>query len=241
MSRKIKVVAALALLFLLAALVHFFPIAQWTSRFVEWVRTLGFWGALLYFLVYVVGTVLLVPGMALTLGSGLLFGVLWGSILVSLASVSGATIAFLIARSFGREWTRKRIERYSTFKIIDGAIGENGFKIVFLLRLEPVILPFAILNYALGLTRVRLRDYVLASWIGMLPAAVLYVYLGTSLKSISDLVQGKVPAADHWRLPLFWGGLIFAAVLVVIFTRIARQALRNQLGSKNETLGGDAE
>jgi uncharacterized membrane protein YdjX (TVP38/TMEM64 family) len=237
MSKKIKVAATLALLVLLAVLVHFFPVATWISRFVEWVRTLGFWGALLYFLVYVIGTVLFVPGTALTLGSGLLFGVLWGTALVSIASVSGATLAFLIARSFGREWTRKRIEAYPKFKVIDRAIGENGFKLVLLMRLQPVFLPFAILNYALGLTRVRLRDYVLASWIGMLPATTLYVYVGTSLKSISDLVQGKVTAAEHWQQLLFWGGLVLSAVLVTIFTRIAKQALESQLGPENELTG----
>jgi len=236
-SKKVKIAAALALLVLIAVLVHFFPIANWISRFVEWVRTLGFWGALLYFLVYVAGTVLFVPGTALTLGSGLLFGVLWGTLLVSLASVTGATLAFLIARSFGREWTRKRIEAYPKFKVIDRAIGNNGFKLVLLMRLQPVFLPFAILNYALGLTRVRLRDYVLASWIGMLPATTLYVYIGTSLKSISDLVQGKVTTGNHWQQLLFWGGLVLSAVLVVIFTRIAKQALQSELGSENESGG----
>ncbi len=219
----------------------FFPLSLWLNHFLEWVRTLGFFGALLYFLVYVAGTVLFVPGTALTLGSGLLFGVLWGTILVSLASVSGATLAFMIARSFGRAWTLKRIEGYPKFKIIDRAIGENGFKLVLFMRLQPVFLPFAILNYALGLTRVRLRDYVLASWIGMLPATTLYVYIGTSLKSISDLVQGKAPAASHWQQLLFWGGLVLSAVLVAILTRIAKQALQNRLDSANEPLPGEAE
>jgi uncharacterized membrane protein YdjX (TVP38/TMEM64 family) len=184
----------------------------------------------------VLGTVLFVPGTALTLGSGLLFGVLWGTLLVSLASVTGATFAFLIARYVGREWTLKRIERYPKFKLIDRAIGESGFKLVLLMRLQPVFLPFAVLNYALGLTRVRLRDYVLASWIGMLPATTLYVYVGSSLKSISDLVQGNVPAADHWHQLLFWGGLVLSAVLVAVFTRIAKRALAASLGSEEQKL-----
>ncbi len=236
---KIAVFSLFVIAVILAA--KFFPLSLWLDHFLEQVRTLGFWGALLYFLVYVAGTVLFVPGTALTLGSGLLFGVLWGTILVSLASVSGATLAFMIARSFGREWTLKRIEGYPKFKIIDRAIGENGFKLVLLMRLQPVFLPFAILNYALGLTRVRLRDYVLASWIGMLPATTLYVYIGTSLKSISDLVQGKAPAANHWQQLLFWGGLVLSAVLVSIFTRIAKQALQSHLDSANEPLPGEAE
>jgi uncharacterized membrane protein YdjX (TVP38/TMEM64 family) len=235
---KVLIFSVLAMAVILGA--KFFPLSRWLSHFLEWVRMLGFWGGLLYFFVYVAGTVLFVPGTALTLGSGLLFGVFWGTLLVSLASVSGATIAFLIARSFGREWTRKRIEAYPKFNVIDRAIGENGFKLVLLMRLQPVFLPFAILNYALGLTRVRLRDYVLASWIGMLPATTLYVYIGTSLKSISDLVQGKVTTGNHWQQLLFWGGLVFSAVLVVIFTRIAKQALQSELGSENES-GGEKE
>ncbi len=232
---KVLIFSLLVIAVILGA--KFFPLSLWLNHFLEWVRILGFWGALLYFFVYVAGTVLFVPGTALTLGSGLLFGLLWGTLLVSLASVSGATIAFLIARSFGREWTRRRIERYPKFKIMDRAIGENGFKLVLLMRLQPVFLPFAILNYALGLTRVRLRDYVLASWIGMLPATTLYVYVGTSVKSISDLVQGRVPPADHWHQLLFWGGLVLSAVLVAIFARIAKQALQSHLGSENEPLG----
>jgi uncharacterized membrane protein YdjX (TVP38/TMEM64 family) len=242
MSRKnLKIAAALLLAVALFFLARFFPVARWTSAFVDWVRTLGFWGALVYFAAYVLGTVLFVPGTALTLGSGLLFGVLWGTLLVSLASVTGATFAFLIARYVGREWTLKRIERYPKFKVIDQAIGERGFKLVLLMRLQPVFLPFAILNYALGLTRVRLRDYVLASWMGMLPATTLYVYVGSSLKSISDLVQGKVPAVGPWHELPFWGGLVLSAVLVAIFTRIAKQALQTHLGPEQQTLAKETE
>jgi uncharacterized membrane protein YdjX (TVP38/TMEM64 family) len=241
MKTRTKLAVFVLLLVAVVLAARFFPLSLWLNSFLEWVRALGFIGALLYFFVYVLGTVLFVPGTALTLGSGLLFGVLWGTLLVSLASVLGATLAFLIARSFGREWTRKRIERYPRFNIIDRAIGENGFKLVLLMRLQPVFLPFAILNYALGLTRVRLRDYVLASWIGMLPATTLYVYIGTSLKNISDLVQGKSPSGSHWQQLLFWGGLVLAGVLVFVFTRIAKQALRSRLEPATESLPGDAQ
>ena len=241
MSNRIKLVGALIILALAGVLAYFFPSGRWFSGFVEWIRGLGLRGALVYFLVYVVGTLLLVPGTALTLGSGLLFGTVRGTLLVSLASVLGATLAFLIARSFGREWIAKRMERYPKFKLIDKAMGENGFKVVLLMRLEPVFIPFALLNYALGLTRVRLRDYVLASWIGMLPATTLYVYLGASLKSITELVQGKVPAASHWHLLVFWGGLVVTAVLVLVLTRIARRALRNHWGPESGNVSGEVE
>src|SRR5579859_3194814 len=234
---KIVVFSLLAIVIILFA--RFFPLNLWLNDFLVWVRGLGTFGVLFYFLAYVVGTVVFVPGTAFTLGSGLLFGVLWGTVLVSLASVSGATIAFLIARTFGREWTLKRIERYPKFKIIDRAIGQNGFKLVLLMRLQPVFLPFAILNYALGLTRVRLRAYIFASWSGMLAARTVDVDVGTSRKSISDLVQGRVSANNHWQQLLFWGGVVLSAVLVAIFTRIAKQALHTELGAANEPVQGE--
>jgi len=221
---------ATALLFVLAvlAVAHFFPLTKWVSSFVGWVHRLGILGALVYGLVYAAGTVLLMPGTALTLGSGFLYGPLLGVLLVSPASVLGATISFLLARSFGREWTRKRIGKHPRFEIIDRAIEKHGFKIVFLLRLEPLF-AFVLLNYALGLTRVRLRDYIVASWLGMLPATFLYVYLGSSMKNITDLVSGKLPNLGHWHEVLMWGGLGAVAVLVYVITRIAREAISKEL------------
>jgi uncharacterized membrane protein YdjX (TVP38/TMEM64 family) len=229
MKTKTKTVIFSLLVIAVILGAKFFPLNLWLHHFFEWVRTLGFWGALLYFLVYVAGTVLFVPGTALTLGSGLLFGVLWGTILVSLASVLGATFAFLIARSFARGWVAKKVSKYPKFELIDRAIAKNGFKIVLLMRLDPIFIPFAVLNYALGLSRVRLRDYILASWIGMLPATTLYVYLGSSVKNISELLQGKLPSTSFWPQLLFWGGLVAAAGLVYILTRIAHQALQAEM------------
>src|SRR5579859_2559848 len=121
---KIVVFSLLAIVIILCA--RFFPLNLWLNDFLVWVRGLGTFGVLFYFLAYVVGTVVFVPGTALTLGSGLLFGVLWGTILVSLASVLGATFAFLIARSFARGWVAKKVSKYPKFELIDRAIAKNG-------------------------------------------------------------------------------------------------------------------
>jgi uncharacterized membrane protein YdjX (TVP38/TMEM64 family) len=100
---------------------------------------------------------------------------------------------------------------------------------ILLLRLQPVV-PFNLLNYALGLTRIRLRDYVMASWIGMFPATVLYVYLGSVLHSVSDLLRGHL-GSGKWGAILFWAGLAAAIVLVIYIGRIARKALQEELGN----------
>src|SRR5690606_28498352 len=113
-------------------------------------------------------TVLLIPGSALTLGAGALFGVFWGTVYASTGATLGATCAFLIGRYLARDWVAARIARRPAFVAIDRAVAEEGWKIVGLTRLSPIF-PFVLLNYAFGLTRVSLRDYVFASWLGMLP------------------------------------------------------------------------
>jgi uncharacterized membrane protein YdjX (TVP38/TMEM64 family) len=229
MNTKTKIV--LLCLFVIAVIIGatYFPLNLWLHHFLDWVRGRGPLGMIVYGFAYIVGTVLLVPGTLLTVGSGFLYGTIIGTLIVSPASVLGATIAFLLGRSFARDWIAKKVSKYPKFDAIDRAIAKNGFKIVLLMRLNPIFLPFAVLNYSLGLSRVRLRDYILASWIGMLPATTLYVYLGSSVRNISDLLQGKLPSAGLWPQVLFWGGLVAAGGLVYILTRIARQALQAEM------------
>ena len=166
------------------------PFLQWMVDFIHWAKGMGAAGGLIYAVFYIAGTALFFPGLPLTLGAGFLYGAVIGTLVVSPASVAGASLAFLIARYFARDWVTRRLKKYPQAAAIDRAIEKNGFKAVVLLRLQPV-LPFNILNYALGLTSIRLRDYMLASWIGMFPATVLYVYLGSVMKNISDLLRGR--------------------------------------------------
>jgi uncharacterized membrane protein YdjX (TVP38/TMEM64 family) len=210
-------------------LANTFPFTRWIGNFIQWVQAFGTSGVALYALFYVAGVVLFFPGIILTAGAGLLYGVLLGTLIVSPASVLGATLAFLIARYVARDWVSRKLEKYPNFTAIDRAIEKNGFKMILLLRLQPVV-PFNLLNYALGLTRIRLRDYVMASWIGMFPATVLYVYLGSVLHSVSDLLQGHL-GSGKWGAILFWAGLAAAIVLVVYIGRIARKALQEELGN----------
>jgi uncharacterized membrane protein YdjX (TVP38/TMEM64 family) len=209
------------------------PFLQWMVDFIHWAKGMGAAGGALYAVVYIAGTALFFPGLPLTLGAGFLYGALIGTLVVSPASVAGATLAFLIARYLARDWVTRRIKKYPQAAAIDRAIEKNGFKAVVLLRLQPV-LPFNILNYALGLTSIRLRDYMLASWIGMFPATVLYVYLGSVMNDISDLLRGRPNSGIAGRL-LLWGGLAAIVVLVWWLGRIARKALREEMGTDSPT------
>jgi len=183
------------------------------------VARLGPWGPLLFVLTYVAATVLFLPGSVLTLGAGAVFGVVWGSLYVSVASTLGATAAFLVGRYFARAWVARKIEGNASFAAIDRAVADEGWKIVGLTRLSPVF-PYTLLNYAFGLTRVKLRDYVLASWIGMMPGTVMYVYLG-SLARVGATGGKKSPA----ELALYGVGLLATLGVTVFITRLARRAL----------------
>ena len=191
------------------------------------VDDLGPWGPVLFVLLYVLATVLFVPGSILTLGAGVLFGVVRGSLLVSVAATLGATAAFLTGRYFAREWVSEKIQGNSRFEAIDRAVAEEGWKIVGLTRLAPVF-PFNLLNYAFGLTRVSLKDYVLASWIGMIPVTVLYVYVGSLVGDLATLGTGQRSRtlAEWISLVL---GLMVAGGVTFYITRIARRALEQKI------------
>ncbi len=135
---------------------------------------------MIFVIAYAVACVAFVPGSLLTPGAGAVFGPVVGSVCASLGSTAGASLAFLVGRFVARDAVARRIAGNPRFRAVDDAIAREGWKIVLLLRLSPLF-PFVFLNYALGLTRVRFRDYVVASWIGMMPGTVLYVYLGSVL------------------------------------------------------------
>lgn len=179
---------------------------------------LGPWGPVLFILIYIAATVLFLPGSVLTLGAGAVFGVALGSVYVSIASTLGATAAFLVGRYLAREWVAKKIEGNASFAAIDRAVAAEGWKIVGLTRLSPAF-PFSLLNYAFGVTRVSLRDYVLASWIGMMPGTVMYVYVGSLARAAGD----RSRTAGEWSL--YGLGLLATIGVTIVVTRLARRAL----------------
>jgi uncharacterized membrane protein YdjX (TVP38/TMEM64 family) len=192
----------------------------------ELVQRIGDMGAaapILFIVVYILATVALVPGSLLTLAAGAMFGVWRGTLIVFVGAVVGATLAFLIARHLARPAVERRLGRDPRFARIDSAVGREGGKIVLLLRLTPV-LPFNLLNYGLGITRVRFRDYVFAS-VGMLPGTILYVYSGRVIGEITAIAAGVGVERGPGSWAVLVLGLVATLALVVVITRIARRAL----------------
>ncbi|PIP82084.1 MAG: hypothetical protein CO113_07905 [Elusimicrobia bacterium CG_4_9_14_3_um_filter_62_55] len=204
----------------------YFHIQELLRSSLAGIAGLGPWGPAAFISIYILACVLFIPGSILTLGAGVLFGVAWGSLYVSIASTVGATLAFLIGRYLAREAISRKMEGHSKFKAIDEAVAKEGWKIVGLVRLSPIF-PFNLLNYAFGLTRVSLRDYILASWVGMMPGTVMYVYIGSLAGSLAGLgSQARSRTTGEWALYVV--GLIATAAVTLYITRIARAALEKR-------------
>jgi uncharacterized membrane protein YdjX (TVP38/TMEM64 family) len=206
----------------LTALV-FLPIKEELDPFLTWARAHTTSGAILLALAYILACVLLIPGALLTLGAGFALGIATGFVAVLVGSNLGATAAFLLGRTLARAWIERKVAANARFRALDLAIAEEGFKIVLLLRLSPVF-PFNVLNYALGLTRVSVRAYVLATLLGMVPGILMYVYVGSLAERFTDLLaEGKErgPAEQV----LFYLGLTATVVVTVWITWVARRAL----------------
>lgn len=196
------------------------------------VRDAGAAGPLILFVLYVVAAVFMLPSLFLTIGAGSIFGILKGTIIVSLSSTAGASAAFLTARYLARGRITRRFAGSPAFQTIDKAVAEDGWKIVFLTRLSPAF-PYNILNYVYGLSNISLRDYVLASWVGMIPGTVMYAYIGSLAADIATLgTEGRARTPAEWGLTA--AGFIATVAATVLIARIARKALSKRILQSEE-------
>lgn len=239
---RAKLMRLTVLLGLAAAVVAslvWLPVPEYMTAFLDWVRGLGMVGIVIFMLFYILACVLFLPGSILTLGAGFAFGVVTGTIAVSIGSTLGAVAAFIVGRTIARPWVKSKVESSPRFQAIDEAVAQRGFLIVFLLRLSPIF-PFNLLNYSLGLTNVSLSRYALASWIGMLPGTLMYVYLGSFAKNLAQIVSGDIQGGP-WQQVLFGVGLAATVVVTVFVTRIARQALQQRVAIEETEIQNTSE
>ncbi len=198
---------------------HFLPVKDWIKAFNGWVEQRGVWGYIVFVLAYAVATVLFFPGSVMTIGAGLAFGLWRGFAVVSAGATLGAALAFLVARYFVRSRVEKAAKDNPKFAAMDEAIGQQGWKMVALLRLSP-LLPFNLSNYLYGVTKIGFWPYLAASWVGMLPGTFLYVYLGAAGKEASS---GS--GAGPWKWVLFGAGLVATIVVTIWISRVAKNAV----------------
>ena len=213
---------------ILAAVAAFVLLGRWAGRFVpqvaQSIADLGPLGPLAFIVAYAAAVIAFVPGSILTLAAGAIFGLVEGTIYVFVAATLGAWGAFLVSRYVARSHIQQRLASDKRFDAIDRAVADQGRKIVFLLRLSPVF-PFSVLNYALGLTRVRMTDYLIAC-VGILPGTILYVYYGKLAGDVAAAIGGGAPERGAEYYAVLVAGLVATLIVTALVTKAARRALR---------------
>lgn len=191
-----------------------------------WIAGLGPWGPAIFALVYAVWSVAFLPGSALTLAGGAIFGIGWGFVSVICGATLGAALSFLIARYLARDKVKQMAQRNPKFGAMDRAIEEGGWKIVAMLRLSPAI-PFNLQNYLYGVMPIRFWPCVLASAIFMMPGTLLYVYLGyVGGQGLAAASGGSDVSLQRWAL--IGVGLLATVGVTVYVTKLAQKALAKQ-------------
>lgn len=233
MAFSFRIVFLILLLPAIAIACFTLPLQKILKDFLLWVhRDLGVWGPVVLAVTYIPLTIMAVPASILTLGGGYLFGLPIGIAADSIGATAGAGAAFLLGRSIGKSFVISKLKDYPQFRSVAIAIRRSGFKIILLLRLVP-LLPFNIMNYLLSVTPISLGKYMLASWLGMMPITVALVYVGTTLKDLSDVTQGwnEFPKSDWAFIMLV---LFVSVVLIVCITRVAKAALDKALAENED-------
>jgi uncharacterized membrane protein YdjX (TVP38/TMEM64 family) len=229
MNKSLLLIFAIAL----ALGAWFFLLQEHTGVAFDWVRDKGLIGGVVAGLVYALATVLMIPGSVATLAIGAIYGPWIGLLIVSPASVLGATMAFILGRGVFRPIIEKRMQGSNKFEALQAAIAKNGLKILTLVRLSPIF-PFTVINYAFGLTRISLRKYIVGSFIGMLPGTLLYVYLGSAVGDVGQLMSAGVEDSGRAGSLIFYGGLVATAAVTIIITKVAKQALADATTSTSK-------
>lgn len=190
--------------------------------FAAWVQSMGVWGPLVFIAGYGIAAVLLIPAVLLTISGGALFGFLRGVIYVSLGATLGAILAFFAARYLVRQFVEAYVNRNPRLAAIDRAVESEGLRLIFLLRLSPIV-PFVLLNYVLGISRVRFRDYIMGT-AGMLPAVAVYVYAGKVAGDLATLAAGAATPRGPMYYVLLTVGLAATVAATFLITRAAARA-----------------
>jgi len=215
--------AALAVFIALAALT---PFEDYVVSLQAWAQANPSYALFVVTICIAVSFVVLLPASVPVMLAGLLFGLAKGMAVVWVAGLLASTAAFLLSRTLARSWIERAIRRQGLFTAIDRAVERKGFTIVLLLRLA--LLPFPWLNYALGLTSVSLRDYIIGTNIGMLLPYFIFVYLGTTVDNVTALLSGNIQLE---REQLVTGALLLigTATLILLVLRRASRVLREEL------------
>ncbi|WOX05723.1 TVP38/TMEM64 family protein [Microbulbifer pacificus] len=209
------------------AILHYFDLDDRLIELMQWMDSLGWQASIWFILVIAIAIIFLFPGVIFTMGAGFVFGVIKGTIYVVLGTTLGAAIAFLIARYlFGKRtsaWVMSKIKPDNLGEIV----RDEGWRMIMLTRMVPLF-PFKLTNYFFGLTPLKFRDFVIGTFIGVIPITVNNVYVGSIAADLASIGSERAE-----RTPMEWTlyglGFVFAVIAIVGLTRMARRALKKKI------------
>jgi len=201
--------------------------SEWLQQSVQWMQAIQAVGWLGW--LFAAACLVFIPGSVLTLGAGAIYGFWLGIFLVLVGNGLSALCSLLITRYLLRDWAVKYFAKYPKMEALKTAVEEDGWKIVCLTHLSP-IMPFSLINYALGLTSISVTEFLLATEVGSIPATIIYVYLGTLIGNLA-----KIAPEIHRHRPLEWLlqglGLIVTIAVTIYIARASSVTLKKRLQS----------
>jgi uncharacterized membrane protein YdjX (TVP38/TMEM64 family) len=199
------------------------------------IQSAGALGWAMFIGLYALCCLLFIPGSILTVSAGAVYGFWLGSFLVLVGNGLGSVLSLLITRTFLREWLAKKIAKHPKLKALEKAVAADDLRLVFLTRLSP-IMPFSLINYSLGLTKISAWRFLLATEMGAIPATFVYVYIGTLIGSLAQIGPDlKQHRPIEW---IFQGvGLVVTVAVTIYVTRLATRAVNARMEGSVRTKG----
>ena len=220
----------------LGSLIYFFNLQSHVRSLLEWIDTLGIWGPIVFIIIDILVVVTLFPGVLITLGAGFLFGVTMGSVYIITATTIGALLAFLFARYLLTERIVNYLRSYPRLKFVDELLAEDGWKLVLATRLIPFF-PFKLSNYLFGLTKFKLRDFLIGTFFGIWPITIFNVFVGSITADLSTLGDTSTKTNLEWIIYIC--SFVITIFAVIYISHRARLALKRYLPSSEPYITTD--
>jgi uncharacterized membrane protein YdjX (TVP38/TMEM64 family) len=224
-SRAAKITLLFVIVAIVAATVYWCPVGEWIRAAVTWVRGTGALGVIVFSLVFIALGLTMLPTTAMYLAAGMLYGTVWGALLMNSLGVVVELCTLLIVQTSLRKHIEHAIEHRPKLQALDRAIRERSLSILFLLRLSP-LMPFGILNYALAMTKVPLWKRLVTNFFGMLPCTLMITYVGSFLSSVTQLSDAQPPSL--WKHVAIWTGLATSLAATLLAARATKHALHHE-------------
>jgi len=208
------------------------PAQQYLLNLMSWIRSINkVYGTVTLTILYSIAILFCFPGTPFNLAAGFLFGIWLGAAVTIIGCDLGATMAFILGRTLGKDWAQVQVAKNKKFSLLSLAVENNAWLIIFLVRLSPV-LPFGLCNYLFGVTKVKFSSYWTATTAGLIPCTVAYTYLGSLMKSITDIYNEE--GGDSSSTALIAVAIVVTIVGITVITFVTKRTLDKTIKQQQE-------